>query len=127
MMPCRSTAVPIMNPGTSARNSNGMLKASQSQMKRAALSAESTKRMPPLCLGWVAGAPTPRPAVDEPVQVEGASLVLGDQRVKRDRRLSLDRGSRLRRLLPVLREVTDVTAAGPDRLLFPLPHDAPAP
>jgi hypothetical protein len=29
MMPCRSTCVPIMKPGTSARNTSGMLKASQ--------------------------------------------------------------------------------------------------
>ena len=37
MMPCRSTAVPTMNPGTSARNSSGMLNASHSQMNRARL------------------------------------------------------------------------------------------
>src|SRR3979411_968355 len=39
MMPSRSTAEPIMNPGTSARNRSGTLNASQFQMKRAALSA----------------------------------------------------------------------------------------
>ena len=35
-----------MNPGTSARNMSGMLKASQHQMNRAALSAESTNSVP---------------------------------------------------------------------------------
>ena len=35
MMPCRSTALPIMNPGTSAKYSRGMLNASHCQMKRA--------------------------------------------------------------------------------------------
>ncbi len=40
-----------------------MLKASHSQMKRAALSAESTKSTPPLCLGWLATTPTGRPSM----------------------------------------------------------------
>ena len=48
MMPCFSTAVPTMKPGTSARNSSGTLNASQSCTKRVALSAESTKSTPPL-------------------------------------------------------------------------------
>src|SRR3954467_1450920 len=51
MMPWRSTSVPIMNPGTSARNSSGMLNALQVQMNRAALSAESTNRTPPFTFG----------------------------------------------------------------------------
>jgi len=38
-----------------------MLKALQSQMNRAALSEESTKRTPPLTLGWLATMPTARP------------------------------------------------------------------
>ena len=39
-----------------------MLKALQSQMKRAALSAESGKSTPPLTFGWFATIPTTRPA-----------------------------------------------------------------
>ncbi len=62
MMPWRSTCVPIMKPGTSARKSRGMLKALQVQMKRAALSAESEKSTPPLCLGWLATMPTAWPS-----------------------------------------------------------------
>ena len=62
MIPSRSTWVPIMNPGTSARNSSGMLNALQVQMKRAALSEESTNSTPPLTLGWLATIPTARPS-----------------------------------------------------------------
>ena len=58
MIPWRSTAVPIMNPGTSARNSSGTLNASQHVMKRVALSAESTKSTPPLKRGCEARMPT---------------------------------------------------------------------
>ena len=38
-----------------------MLNASHSQMKRAALSAESTKSTPPLYFGWLATMPTGAP------------------------------------------------------------------
>ena len=62
MMPWRSTLVPIMKPGTSARNSSGMLNALQVQMKRAALSAESTNSTPPSWRGWLATTPTTRPS-----------------------------------------------------------------
>ena len=62
MMPWRSTSVPTMNPGTSARNTSGMPNASQHQMKRAALSAESTNSAPPLCTGLLATMPTGRPS-----------------------------------------------------------------
>ena len=62
MIPSRSTCVPIMKPGTSARNSSGTLNASQSQMKRAALSAESTNSTPPRCIGLLATIPTRRPS-----------------------------------------------------------------
>ena len=62
MIPLRSTCVPIMKPGTSARNSSGMLNALQVQMKRAALSAESTNSTPPFCFGWFATIPTARPS-----------------------------------------------------------------
>src|SRR3954462_14340920 len=41
----------------------GMPKASQSQMKRAALSALSTKSTPPLCLGWLATMPMGLPSM----------------------------------------------------------------
>jgi hypothetical protein len=51
MMPSRSTFEPIMNPGTSAKNSSGMLNALQVQMKRAALSDESTNSTPPFTFG----------------------------------------------------------------------------
>src|SRR5205085_11399434 len=56
MIPWRSTWVPIMNPGTSARNSSGIEYALDVQMNRAALSAESTNRRPTLNFGWVAAA-----------------------------------------------------------------------
>src|SRR5438132_947106 len=62
MMPWRSTAEPIMNPGTSARNTSGMLNASHSHTNRATLSEESTKRTPPLCIGWLATTPTTSPS-----------------------------------------------------------------
>ena len=51
IIPARSTLVPIMKPGTSARNRRGMLKALHNHMKRAPLSAESTKSTPPLTFG----------------------------------------------------------------------------
>ena len=38
-----------------------MWKASQSMMKRAALSAESTSSAPPSTMGWLATMPTGRP------------------------------------------------------------------
>ena len=62
MMPSRSTCVPIMKPGTSARNSSGTLNALHVQMKRAALSAESQNSTPPLCLGWLATMPMAPPS-----------------------------------------------------------------
>jgi hypothetical protein len=62
MIPWRSTCVPIMNPGTSARNRSGTLKALQVQMKRAALSAESTNRTPPFIFGWLATIPIACPS-----------------------------------------------------------------
>ena len=58
MIPWRSTAEPIMNPGTSARKTSGMLNASQHQMKRAALSAESTNSVPARCAELLATTPT---------------------------------------------------------------------
>src|SRR3546814_7985820 len=51
-----------MNPGTSARNSSGMLNASHSHTKREALSAESTNSTPPRCEGLLATTPTGRPS-----------------------------------------------------------------
>ena len=62
MIPWRSTSVPIMKPGTSARNRSGTLNALQVAMKRAALSAESTNNTPPLYFGWFATIPTTRPS-----------------------------------------------------------------
>jgi hypothetical protein len=58
MMPARSTFEPTMNPETSERYTSGTLYALQSQMKRAALSDESTKSTPPLTFGWLATMPT---------------------------------------------------------------------
>ena len=63
MMPCRSTSLPIMKPGTSAKYSNGTLNASHSQMNRAALSAESTNRTPPRTALLLATMPTGRPSI----------------------------------------------------------------
>src|SRR5204863_4053617 len=62
MIPSRSTWLPIMNPGTSHRNTSGMLKASQHQMNRAALSDESTNSTPPLAAGLLATMPTGLPS-----------------------------------------------------------------
>ena len=62
MMPCRSTAVPTMKPGTSARNSSGIPNASQVWMNRAALSAESTNSTPPLNMGLFAITPMTWPS-----------------------------------------------------------------
>ena len=62
MIPRRSTAEPIMNPGTSARNTSGMLNASQSHTNRATLSEESTNSTPPRCEGWFATMPTTEPS-----------------------------------------------------------------
>ena len=74
MMPWRSTSVPTMKPGTSARNTSGMPYASQHQMKRAALSAESTNSAPPLCTGLLATTPTGRPSSSpKPTITSGAN------------------------------------------------------
>jgi len=74
MIPWRSTSVPIMNPGTSARNSSGTLNASHSQTNRAALSAESTNSTPPFCIGLLATMPTGRPSSSaSPVITSGAN------------------------------------------------------
>ena len=62
MMPWRSTAVPTMKPGTSARNTSGTLKASHIWMNRAALSAESTNSTPPLNIGLLATTPIAWPS-----------------------------------------------------------------
>ena len=51
-----------MNPGTSARNTSGMLNASQHQMKRAALSAESLNSVPARCAELLATIPTGWPS-----------------------------------------------------------------
>ena len=51
-----------MNPGTSARNTSGMLKASQHQMNRAALSAESTNSVPARWAELLATMPTGWPS-----------------------------------------------------------------
>ena len=58
MMPCFSTADPTMKPGTSCRNTSGMLNASHSHTKRAALSAAFTSSAPPSTIGWFATMPT---------------------------------------------------------------------
>ena len=62
MMPCLSTAVPTMKPGTSARKSSGTLNASHNWMNRVALSAESTNSTPPLNIGLFATTPVTWPA-----------------------------------------------------------------
>src|SRR5699024_11240061 len=53
IIPSRSTFVPIINPGTSTKNSKGILKASQSWINLAALSAESGNSTPPFTRGWL--------------------------------------------------------------------------
>ncbi len=63
MMPCFSTCVPTMKPGTSDRNTSGTLNASHSWTKRAALSAESTNNAPPLALELFATMPTTSPSI----------------------------------------------------------------
>ena len=63
MIPCFSTALPTMKPGTSCRNTSGMLNASHSHTKRAALSAAFTSSAPPSTIGWLATMPTGRPSM----------------------------------------------------------------
>ena len=62
MMPCFSTADPIMKPEMSCRNSSGMPYALHSQTKRAALSDESGNRTPPRNFELFATMPTGRPS-----------------------------------------------------------------
>src|SRR5690625_3280322 len=81
MMPSFSTSEPIMNPGTSARYSSGMLNASHHQMNRAALSAESTNSTPPLTAGWLATTPTGWPSSSaSPVTSSGANAALSSRK-----------------------------------------------
>ena len=47
-----------MKPGTSCRNTSGMLNASHSHTNRAALSAAFTSSAPPSTIGWLATMPT---------------------------------------------------------------------
>jgi hypothetical protein len=132
-----------MKPGTSCKNTSGMLNASQIWMKRAALSAESTSRMPPRWLGcWPrcppaaadareAGDEVARPAGldveplaviddrgDELVHVVGARGVLGQQ-IEQRLLAALDRvghGQPRRGLLAARREVREVVAHERDAL-----------
>ena len=90
MIPCRSTSVPIMKPGTSARNTSGTLKASQNQMNRAALSAESTKSTPPFCIGLLATIPTGRPSSrPSPTISSGANSGLTSKKLSASTRPSI--------------------------------------
>jgi hypothetical protein len=66
-----------MNPGTSWRKISGMLKASQSEMNRAALSAESTNIAPARTDGWLATIPITRPSSRaRPVTISWAQSAL---------------------------------------------------
>ena len=92
MMPCRSTSVPTMKPGTSERNTRGMLKASHSQMKRAHLSAESTNSTPPFCIGLLATKPTGRPSMrPSPTITSGANSGLTSKNDSASTRPSITR------------------------------------
>jgi hypothetical protein len=62
MMPCFSTALPTMKPGTSERKINGRLNASHSCTNRVALSAESTNSTPPLNIELLPSTPTAWPS-----------------------------------------------------------------
>jgi hypothetical protein len=62
MMPCFSTALPTMKPGTSERKSNGTLNASHIWTNRVTLSAESTKSTPPLNIELLPTTPTASPS-----------------------------------------------------------------
>ena len=141
MMPCRSTAVPTMKPGTSARNSSGTLKASQSWMKRVALSAESTNSTPPLNIGLLATTPIGWPSsrakpttssrahsawisnsessstmpAHVPAHVEGLPLADRHHGPQVGRLRARGRGGR-RRQLPVAGQVGQVGADRADRL-----------
>ena len=67
----------LMKPGTSAKNSSGRSNASHSQMKRAALSAESTNSTPPLWRGCDAMIPTGMPeSRARPVTISRANSLL---------------------------------------------------
>ena len=90
MIPCCSTFVPTMKPATSARYTSGMLKALQSQMKRAALSDESTMRTPPFTFGWLATTPTARPPIRaKPTMTSGAKRRLSSNQVPASMRRSM--------------------------------------
>ena len=91
MIPCRSTALPIMKPGTSARNTSGIPKASHSQMKRAALSAESTNSTPPFHFGWLATMPIGRPSRRaKPVTSSRANSFLSSKKLPSSTSASID-------------------------------------
>src|SRR5919107_5230809 len=63
MIPARSTSVPIMKPGTSARYTSGTLNASHNQMNLAALSALSPNSTPPRTAELFAMMPTVSPSM----------------------------------------------------------------
>ena len=58
-----SASGPTMKPGVSQSETIGMSKASQSCMKRAALSAASESIAPPRCFGLLAIRPNGRPSM----------------------------------------------------------------
>ena len=86
MIPWRSTAEPIMKPGTSARKTSGMLKASHSQMKRAALSAESTNSVPARWAELLATIPTGWPSR----RAEPDDQLPGEQRLDLEEAVAVD-------------------------------------
>jgi hypothetical protein len=118
-----------MKPGTSARKSSGRLKALQVQMKRAALSAESTNRTPPVepsvahdqllrppLLDLQEGAAVHH-GVDQLDHVERLVLVLGDELAQGARPGRLLRRRRGRLFAPALGKVGEVALRNVDPLL----------
>src|SRR4029450_5573643 len=96
MIPWRSTCTPTMKPGTSARNTIGSPNASQSQMKRAALSAESTNNTPAFPFRWLATPPAFRLRLvrDDPDRVAVDPREARDQ-LLRKQRLDLEQAARV--------------------------------
>ena len=79
-----------MKPGTSARYTSGMLKASHSQMNRAALSAESVNSTPPLTAELFATMPTLSPSIrPNPTTSSGAKSGLISKKLSSSTRPSM--------------------------------------
>ncbi len=92
-----STSGPTMKPGVSHRKSSGRSKASQSCMKRAALSAPSPSIAPARCSGLLAITPTGRPSMPDQRRDHAGRELPAAARAPIPCRPELDHGVRCRR------------------------------